>query len=352
VHLEKTSTQNFTLDSYSHEVFYALTRKEILISGTYNVSTRTCIPKGGAKSNSIQLLAHGATYTKHMWDFAYQPERYSWTKHMNEAGYATMSFDLIGESTLLSITAQHILTTATGAGNSTRPNAMHEVQTQAHVETARQFISALKAGEIDGHRWKRVVYVGFSIGAAVGNSLATQYPTAADQLILLGLSWYTDYIYPALLMMLRAEANKIDPKRWGSMPDLYTTMPSLVTRQFSHLYGDFDHGVEIPDWEDLDADTVGEAVSFMFHAKEAPEYKGPVFLALGNSMFCFPFPPLFFLVKSAAKQKQTMSPFAVSLVETTISMSTTSSQPPRTIALCSTLIPVTISSCTEQAASC
>ncbi|GIC87462.1 alpha/beta hydrolase [Aspergillus udagawae] len=269
VHLEKTSTQNFTLDSYSHEVFYALTRKEILISGTYNVSTRTCIPKGGAKSESIQLLAHGATYTKHMWDFAYQPERYSWTKHMNEAGYATMSFDLIG------------------AGNSTRPNAMHEVQTQAHVETARQFISALKAGEIDGHRWKRVVYVGFSIGAAVGNSLATQYPTAADQLILLGLSWYTDYIYPALLMMLRAEANKIDPKRWGSMPDLYTTMPSLVTRQFSHLYGDFDHGVEIPDWDDLDADTVGEAVSFMFHAKEAPEYKGPVFLALGNNDVTF-----------------------------------------------------------------
>ncbi|PLN86964.1 Alpha/Beta hydrolase protein [Aspergillus taichungensis] len=266
---KRTSPINFTVDSYSHEVFYALTRREILITGTYNVSARTCIPKGGAKSDSIQLLAHGATYTKHMWDFAYQPANYSWVKHMNEAGYATMAFDLIG------------------AGNSSRPDAMHEVQTQAHVETARQFSQALKAGHIDGHRWKRVIFVGFSIGASVGNSLATQYPTAADQLILLGHSWYHDYIYPALLMMLRAEAREIDPKRWGFMPKLYTTMPSLATRQFSHLFGNFDHGVELPDWRDLDADTVGEAVSFTFHGTPAPKYKNSVFLALGNNDVTF-----------------------------------------------------------------
>ncbi|KAF2199795.1 alpha/beta-hydrolase [Delitschia confertaspora ATCC 74209] len=272
VHLEKTSKENFTTDSYGHEVFFALTRKEILISGSYQISTRLCVPEGGAKSDSIQMLAHGATYTKHMWDFAYQPSNYSWVKHMNEAGYATFAFDLLG------------------AGNSSRPNAMHETQTQAHVETASQFVDLLKTGALDGKKWSRVIYVGFSIGASVGNSLATQYPEKADQLILLGLSWFHDYIYPALLMMLRSEANKINATRWGTMPDLYTTMPSLITRQFSHLYGDFDEGVEVPDYEDLDADTVGEAVSFTFHAREAPDYTGSVFLGIGNNdvTFCGP----------------------------------------------------------------
>ena len=160
---------------------------------------------------------------------------------------------------------------------------MREVQTQAHVETVRQLIERLRNGEIDGHEYKKVIFVGFSIGAAIGNSIGTQYPTAADQLVLLGVSWYSAYIFPALLLMLRSEANQIDPMRFGNFPDLYTTMPSRVTRQFSHLYGDFDPGVEEPDYRDLDADTVGEATSFTFHCGEAPYYTGPVFLALGNS---------------------------------------------------------------------
>ncbi|MCJ1253709.1 hypothetical protein MMC24_001521 [Lignoscripta atroalba] len=272
INLERTSRQNFTLDSYGHDVFFALTNKEILISGSYNLSTRTCIPAINSQADTIQLLAHGATYTKNMWDFAYQPERYSWTKKMNEAGFPTMAFDLIG------------------AGNSSRPDAMREVQTQAHVETVRQLIERLRNGEIDGHEYKKVIFVGFSIGAAIGNSIGTQYPTAADQLVLLGVSWYSAYIFPALLLMLRSEANQIDPMRFGNFPDLYTTMPSRVTRQFSHLYGDFDPGVEEPDYRDLDADTVGEATSFTFHCGEAPYYTGPVFLALGNNdvTFCGP----------------------------------------------------------------
>ena len=170
-----------------------------------------------------------------------------------------------------------------GAGNSSRPNALHEVQTQAHVETMRQVVERLRAGLIDGKQWKKIIFVGFSIGASVANSLATQYPTYADQTILLGLSWFRDYIYPALLLMLRDQANKINAARWGNLPDFYTTMPSLAARDFSHLYGAYDPAVTEVDYKDLDADTLGEAVSFTFHATYAPYYTNPVFLALGNS---------------------------------------------------------------------
>jgi hypothetical protein len=94
--LERTTSQNFTYDSYGHDVFFALIDREILMTGTYNISTRTCVPEGGARSNSIQVLAHGATYTKNMWEFPYQPTNYSWVRHMNLAGYATFSFDFLG----------------------------------------------------------------------------------------------------------------------------------------------------------------------------------------------------------------------------------------------------------------
>ena len=277
--LKRTSATVFNKTSYGHDVFQSLTAKEILMDGTYVISTRECVPANGSKG-SIQLLMHGATYTKHMWEFAYKPERYGWTRKFNLEGYTTLAFDSLGMSLHHSAPPADF----SGAGNSTRPDAIHEVQTQAHVEMVRQIIDMLRAGQIGGKVWKRVIFVGFSIGAAAGNSLATQYPTAADQTILLGLSWYEKYVYPALLYMKRDQANKINKTRWGNIPDFYTTMPSLVTRDFSHLYGEYDPAVSEVDYRDLDVDTLGEAVSFFFHADYAPEYRNSVFLAVGNSM--------------------------------------------------------------------
>ena len=99
VPIKRTSAQVFTNESYGHDVFFALTRKEILMDGTYIISTRQCVPANSTKhADTIQILAHGATYTKHMWDFPYQPERYSWTRKFNVEGYTTLSFDLLGES--------------------------------------------------------------------------------------------------------------------------------------------------------------------------------------------------------------------------------------------------------------
>jgi hypothetical protein len=62
---------------------------------------RICIPSANdavpEHADTVQLLVHGATFNKIMWDLPYQPERYSWTKKMNEAGYATIAVDLVGK---------------------------------------------------------------------------------------------------------------------------------------------------------------------------------------------------------------------------------------------------------------
>ena len=87
---------------YDLEVLYAFADRQVLVSNTYNVSTRLCVPgpqhTNASRANTVQLFVHRATFDKLMWDIPIQPERYSWTKKMNEAGFATFSLDLPGMS--------------------------------------------------------------------------------------------------------------------------------------------------------------------------------------------------------------------------------------------------------------
>ncbi|MFI5615280.1 alpha/beta hydrolase [Amycolatopsis sp. NPDC051903] len=52
-----------------------------------------CVPAG---ARTVLVLTPGATYNSTYWDFPYQPDRYSFTRAMNRAGYATMNLDLLG----------------------------------------------------------------------------------------------------------------------------------------------------------------------------------------------------------------------------------------------------------------
>jgi pimeloyl-ACP methyl ester carboxylesterase len=161
-----------------------------------------------------------------------------------------------------------------GAGNSTQPNALFEVQTQAHTEVGRQLVQRLKAGEIDGQRWSRAIWVGYSIGGLAGNSIATQYPDVIDQLAMLAISWRSRYIYPNYIKMQLSQVE--------GLPDFYSAAQDLERRRFSHLYGDFDPGVEQPDFDASGSTTIGEAITFTIAGGPAPEFRGPVLLALGN----------------------------------------------------------------------
>ena len=98
----QTTQENFLNQTYSVRVLYALAEKQILVSGSYNLSARYCSPgenSANKKEDTLQLLVHGASFSKTMWDFPYQRDRYSWVKEMNEKGYPTLAVDLIGECT-------------------------------------------------------------------------------------------------------------------------------------------------------------------------------------------------------------------------------------------------------------
>lgn len=135
-----------------------------------------------------------------------------------------------------------------GNGNSTFPNGLLEAQTQTYVETIHQTIQKLRRGEIDGKKWENVIFVGFSIGAIVANSLAAQYPDDVDAIVLHGISWDISWIYPAFLSGLQAPAQQVDPERWGHIEAFYQTQSNREGRKAACFAGDYDPAILEHDW--------------------------------------------------------------------------------------------------------
>jgi hypothetical protein len=100
VHVAKSSKLDFATGDYNIDVMFALVEREVLIEADYELSARFCepAPDQEAHEDTLQILVHGSTFNKIMWDFPYKPETYSWTRYMNLNGYSTLAVDLIGKS--------------------------------------------------------------------------------------------------------------------------------------------------------------------------------------------------------------------------------------------------------------
>lgn len=327
--LEQTSERTYSSDGAAYDIglFHALAKKKILVTGTYDINTRLCTPSSkhqvsGRRADTIQFLIHGATYNSIMWyvhspllaptypilpyppspypypcitqlmavtlmhrDWPLESETYSWTRKMNEEGWATFTWDLIGiisriqREALLVQSAKH---ESAGAGNSTRPDGLVEAQVQSHVETAHQLIQQLRSGSIGGKKWKHIVSAGFSIGSATLNSLVDQYPKDADAIILYGFTHNALWVYPGFLAGLQASANQIDPEKWGDIPSTYQSTSTLESRVVACYAGKYDREQLVYDHEHRDFDSLGAAITLVLHMLDAPEYKGHVMLANGD----------------------------------------------------------------------
>jgi pimeloyl-ACP methyl ester carboxylesterase len=97
-----------------------------------------------AVRRAVQVLVHGAVYSHVYWDFPYQPEKYSYVRRANAAGYATLNIDRIG------------------IRNSSHPPAA-SVTLQSNAAVVHQAITALRAGAL-GTTFEKVVTVGHSYG--------------------------------------------------------------------------------------------------------------------------------------------------------------------------------------------
>jgi hypothetical protein len=99
VTLTQTASKNYNLENYDVEFMYDVQAFKLFRSGTYNVAATYCAPpnnSSGKVKDTIQLLSHGGTFRKEMWDFPYKPETYSWVRAMHAAGYPTFAWDTIG----------------------------------------------------------------------------------------------------------------------------------------------------------------------------------------------------------------------------------------------------------------
>ncbi|KAL9599304.1 MAG: hypothetical protein Q9219_003931 [cf. Caloplaca sp. 3 TL-2023] len=272
--LNQTSGKNYTQDNYDVDFFYEVQNFRLFRTATYNTKAVYCAPRNADSAKStIQLLNHGATFKKEMWDFPYEPETYSWIRAMHAAGYPTLAWDAIG----MGPSGQESC-----CGESDHPDGLYEVQTQSIIESNRYLASLLKSGGIGGIAYQNVAYVGFSIGAVAGISLASQYPSAVDAMVLLGVSWNLKNLYPGYIAGLQAPVNTLEKPEWRNISSLYQSQSTPAARQAVVFYGDFDPDILAVDFELRDMDALGLAFSFGYHLVSAPQYTGPVFLGNGN----------------------------------------------------------------------
>ncbi|KAK4133848.1 hypothetical protein BT67DRAFT_477506, partial [Trichocladium antarcticum] len=138
-----------------------------------------------------------------------------------------------------------------------------------------------------GRRWDKIAFVGFSIGAIVAKLLAAQHPADANITILHSISWDPSWVYPAFLAGLQAPAQQVDPERWGHIAPTYQTQSSREGRK-ACFAGSYEEAILEHDWLTRDFDSLGAAITFTYHLVEAPKYKGPMFLGIGDqdSTFC------------------------------------------------------------------
>ena len=192
---------------------------------TYQIAGELCRPRGRSEhgSQTLQILIHGASYNRSYWDFPYQNRRYSFVRHANAAGFATLAIDRLG------------------SGSSDRP-VPELVTVHASANTVHQIVAAVRSGshlDASGERLRfaRIVLVGHSFGSNIAWTEAGTFADV-DGLILTAISHDPNppgapltqlYAYPAQNDPLFADL--------GLAPGYITTLPGRRDELFYHLPG-------------------------------------------------------------------------------------------------------------------
>jgi pimeloyl-ACP methyl ester carboxylesterase len=189
---------------------------------TYRVVGELCVPRG-RRADTLQILIHGSTYNRSYWDFPFQPQRYSYVRHANQSGFATLAIDRLG------------------SGESDHP-APEIISVHGTAHTVHQIVSAVRSGShhaADGRRldFERIVLVGHSFGSNIAWTEAGIYGDV-DGLILTAISHDMNPPAAPLTQTLSYPA-AFDPAFAGAgFPLGYlTTLPGARAELFYHVPG-------------------------------------------------------------------------------------------------------------------
>jgi|LGOV01.1.fsa_nt_gb pimeloyl-ACP methyl ester carboxylesterase len=206
---------------------------------SYDVVGTLCT-MGSLENKTVQVLISGATYGQVYWDFPYRPWRYSYVRMATRFGYATFNIDRIG------------------IGASDHPPGA-EINVDVNAYVVHQIVQALRAGEIGGVAFQRVMLVGHSLGSYISIAVASQFQGDADGVILTGVLHNinpefdpTDCFYPA----------NLDPRfsGLGLDDDYFTTVPDVRGDLFYHM-PNAEQAVINMDEETKETATTGEFAS-------------------------------------------------------------------------------------------
>lgn len=229
----------------------------------------TLCSRGNPSGKTIQVLVHGFTLSKEYWDLPYQPERYSYVDELTKGGYATLSIDRIG------------------VGESSKPPAL-AINVESNAYVVYQVIQQLRAGNIEGYQFPKVMLVGHSLGSMISVTEAAEYGLV-DGVVLTGFLHTFDAVNATYLIANSSPA-QLDPKfKNANLPVGYLTM-SKASRKIFYTPADTDPAIYDLDNQLKGTGTAGELATFETSILPTLSLNihVPVFLVMGSKdrLFC------------------------------------------------------------------
>jgi pimeloyl-ACP methyl ester carboxylesterase len=244
--------------------------------GDAHVYGELCRPRhGDGTSGIVQLLVPGSSYNHSYFDMPVEPSRYSYVAAALGAGFSTFNIDRIG------------------TGRSTLPpSALHTLD--AGVEAIHEVIARLRAGEIEGHRFTEVVWVGHSLGSSMAWVGAEEHDDV-DAFVLTGMSHVVREEPPPSAdpgedIQFEITA-KDDPKFRGTVSDPGYVTTSAGVRQFFYYEQNADPAVIEADERLKDLSTAADSSGPDLPPAQSPSraIRVPTLVVVGDrDRYCTP----------------------------------------------------------------
>ncbi len=244
------------------------------VGGTFHIAGTYCQPRGRVR-NVIQVLIHGATYSKSYWTGLGLADEYNWPRFAARRGYATLSIDRVGHG-----------------GSTPHLDPVQGEQVNIHTEVVHKIITSIKGvvGNPLGRRFHQVIVVGHSYGTTVGTALAAAHGGDIDAYVATGFSTTLDIPTSVTLALDVADAKTFLPLRFGALPPGYMVFQHESVRENAFYAGAYDPAVASYDFSVQETTTPGELLVQGVAFAPVVGFTAPVMVVTGaeDHIYCNP----------------------------------------------------------------
>lgn len=193
--------------------------KVVNVTETFDISAEYCEPSGHhPRGEDVQVLTHGIGFDKSYWNFGGAASEYNYVRAATEAGYATLSYDRIGN----------------GLSTIANPYTIQQAPIELAVLTA--LTTKLRNGTLDACVPKPsglVLHVGHSYGSLLTNVLAASAPSLTDGIALTGYSLNSSFQGQFLINSGMHLMKENHPARFANRSTGFLTWPDELANQYS-----------------------------------------------------------------------------------------------------------------------